>query len=126
MRFIAHHLLHICSPYGAFNYLAHVAENSELFMELAPLLAAKKELGESEGLADQLQLDQDLPPSYCLEAVSNTILAWRNVKRNLSCFSWLARIMHQTQTAWSDRCESDAALIDIWWPDLMKYICDAF
>ena len=36
-------------------------------MELAPLLAAKKELGEGEGLADRLQLDQDLPPDDCLD-----------------------------------------------------------
>ncbi len=59
-------------------------ENTELSMELAPLLAAKKELGEGEGLADQLQLDRDLPPSERLEAVSNTILAWREA--NLSYF----------------------------------------
>lgn len=85
MRFIAHHLLHICSKDGAFNHLAPVPENSELSMELAPLLAAKKELGEGDGLVDQLQLDQDLPLNDCLEAVSNTILAWR--KPNLSYFS---------------------------------------
>ena len=54
-------------------------------MELAPLLAAKKELGWGDGLADQLQLDQDLRPNDRLEAVSNTILAWR--EPNLSYFS---------------------------------------
>lgn len=75
MRFIAHHLLHVCSRDGAFSHLAFVSENSELSMELIPLLAAKKELGEGEGLADQLQLDQNLPPDDRLEAVSNTILA---------------------------------------------------
>ena len=72
MRFIVHHLLHICSKDGAFNHLASVPENSELSMELAPLLVAKKELGEGDGLADQLQLDQDLPCNERLEAVSNT------------------------------------------------------
>lgn len=85
MRVIAHHLLHICSKDGAFNHLALVPENSELSMELAPLLAAKKELGEGDGLVDQLQLDQDLPLNDRLEAVSNTILAWRQT--NLSYFS---------------------------------------
>ena len=50
-------------------------------MELAPLLVAKKELGEGDDLADQLQLDQDLPPNSHLEAVSNTILAWRDLSR---------------------------------------------
>ena len=84
MRLIAHHLLHICSRDGAFSHLAPVPENSELHMELAPLLAAKKELGDGEGLADQLQLDQDLPSNERLEAVSNTILAWR--ESNLSYF----------------------------------------
>ena len=84
MRLIAHHLLHICSRDGAFNHLATVPENSELSMELAPLLAAKKELGEGEGLAVQLQVDKDLPANDRLEAVSNTILAWR--EPNLSYF----------------------------------------
>ncbi len=77
MRLISHHLLHICSRDGAFSHLASVPENSELSMELAPLLAAKRELGVDEGLADQLQLDRDLPPNERLEAVSKTILAWR-------------------------------------------------
>ena len=54
-------------------------------MEPAPLLAAKKELGESDDLVDQLQLGQDLPPYNRLEAVSNTILAWRDP--NLSYIS---------------------------------------
>ena len=63
--------------HSAFNHLDSVPEGSELSMELAPLLAAKKELGEGEGLADQLQVDQDLPVNERLEAVSNTILAWR-------------------------------------------------
>ena len=85
VRLIAHHLLHISSRNGAFNHLDSVPEGSELFMELAPLLAAKKELGEGEGLADQLQVDQDLPVNERLEAVSNTILAWR--QPNLSYFS---------------------------------------
>ena len=61
LRLIAHHLLRICSRDGAFNHLSSVPENSALLMELAPLLAAKKELGEGEGLASQLLLDQDLP-----------------------------------------------------------------
>ena len=47
-------------------------------MELAPLLAAKKELG--EGVAVQLQVDQDLPATERLEAMSNTILACRLAK----------------------------------------------
>ena len=34
-------------------------------MELAPLLSAKKELSEGESLADQLQVDQDLPANEC-------------------------------------------------------------
>ena len=85
MRLIAHHLLYICSRDGAFNHLENVPENSDLSMELAPLLAAKKELGEGEGLAVQLQVDQDLPANDRLEAVSNTILAWR--EPNLSYFS---------------------------------------
>ena len=74
MRFIAHHLLHI-SKVGAFKHLALVPENTELSMEIAPLLVAKRELGEGDGLADQLWLDQDLPPDKRLEAVSNIILA---------------------------------------------------
>ncbi|KAL3144579.1 hypothetical protein ABBQ32_004303 [Trebouxia sp. C0010 RCD-2024] len=84
MRLISHHLLHICSRDGAFSHMAPVPENTELSMELAPLLAAKKELGEGEGLAAQLQLDRDLPPNERLESVSNTILAWR--QPNLSYF----------------------------------------
>lgn len=56
MRRIAHHLLHICSKDGAFSHLASgsVSESQELYMELGPLLAAKKELGDGNGLADQL------------------------------------------------------------------------
>ncbi len=46
MRFIAHHLLHVCSTDGAFSHLASVPENSDLSLEIIPLLAAKKELGE--------------------------------------------------------------------------------
>ena len=84
MRLTVHYLLHICSRDGAFSHLAPVPEHSELYMELAPLLAAKKELGDGEGLAHQLQLDQDLPSDERLEAVSNTILAWR--ESNLSYF----------------------------------------
>ncbi|DBA88759.1 TPA: hypothetical protein ACH3X1_004177 [Trebouxia sp. C0004] len=64
--------------------LGTCARNTQLSIELAPLLAAKKELGEGEGLAAQLQLDRDLPPNERLEAVSNTILAWR--EPNLSYF----------------------------------------
>ena len=65
IRLIAHHLVHISSKNGAYNYLDSVPEGSELFMELVPLLAAKMELGEGEGLAVQLQvhMDQDLPAS---------------------------------------------------------------
>ena len=77
IRLIAHHLLHISSRNAAFNHLDSVPEGSQLAMELAPLLAAKKELGEDEGLNVQLQVDQDLPANDRLEAVSNTILAWR-------------------------------------------------
>ena len=84
MRFIAYHLLKICSKAGAFNHLTSVPNNEALSLELAPLLAAKKELGMGEGLVTQLQLDQDLPAHERLEAVSNTILAWR--EPNLSYF----------------------------------------
>ena len=82
-RLIAHHVVHISFRHNhcAFNYLDSVPEGSELSTERAPLLAAKKELGESEGLADQLQVDQDLPAN---EVVSNTILAWRQPNRSHS------------------------------------------
>ncbi|DBB01483.1 TPA: hypothetical protein ACH3X1_000137 [Trebouxia sp. C0004] len=66
------------------SHLEFVPENSELSMELTALLAAKKELGEGEGLADHLQLDPDLPPNDRLEAVSNTILDWRETKLSYS------------------------------------------
>ncbi|KAL3140466.1 hypothetical protein ABBQ38_004725 [Trebouxia sp. C0009 RCD-2024] len=85
VRLVAHHLLHISSTNAGFNHLDSVPEGSDLSMELAPLLAAKKELGEAEGLAVQLQVDPDLPANERLEAVSNTILAWR--QPNLSYFS---------------------------------------
>ena len=85
VRLIAHHLLYISSRSAAFYHLDTVPEDSELAMELAPLLAAKKELGEDEGLNVQLQVDQDVPANDRLEAVSNTILAWR--QSNLSYFS---------------------------------------
>ncbi len=73
VRLIAHHLLHISSRNGAFNHLDSVPEGSKLFMELVPVSAVKKELG--EGLAVRLQMDQDLPTNERLESVSNTILA---------------------------------------------------
>ncbi|KAL0025520.1 hypothetical protein WJX77_008812 [Trebouxia sp. C0004] len=69
---------------GSCSHLEFVPENSELSMELTALLAAKKELGEGEGLADHLQLDPDLPPNDRLEAVSNTILDWRETKLSYS------------------------------------------
>lgn len=48
VRLVAHHLLHISSRNAGFNHLDGVPEGSELSMELAPLLAAKKELGVDE------------------------------------------------------------------------------
>ena len=84
MRLIAPRLLHICSRDGAFSHLAPVPENSELYMELVPLVAAKNKPGDGEGFPDQLQPDQDSPFDERLEAVSDTILAWR--EPNLSYF----------------------------------------
>ena len=52
MGLIAHHLLYICSRDGALSHLASLPESSVLYMELAPPLAAKKELGDGDGLAD--------------------------------------------------------------------------
>ena len=84
MRLIAYHLLEICSEDGGFDHLTSVPDNEALSLELAPLLAEKKELGVGEGLVTQSQLDQDLPAHGRLETVSNSILAWR--EPNLSYF----------------------------------------
>ena len=62
--------------------MAAVPEGSDSVLELAPFLAAKKEMGEGEGLQVQLQVDKDLPAHERLEAVSTTILAW--LQPNLS------------------------------------------
>ena len=76
MRFIAHHLLNIFSRDPLFSHVVAVPEGSDLSMEIAPLLAAKRQLGEDESLQVQLQLDKDLPAHERIEAVSSTILAW--------------------------------------------------
>lgn len=59
--------------------------NNELSKELEPLLAAKGELGQGEGLAQQLDEDRDLLAHERFEGTSATILARR--ESNLSYFS---------------------------------------
>lgn len=85
MRLIAHHLLNISSRDPLFHHLEAGATNFELSKELVLLLLAKRELGEGEGLAQQLELVKDLPVQERFEASSAIILAWR--QSNLSQFS---------------------------------------
>ena len=85
MRLIAHHLLNISSRDPLFHHQEADLRNIELSKELEPLLAAKRELGQGEGLAQQLGVDQDLPAHERFEGTSATILAWR--ESNLSYFS---------------------------------------
>ena len=85
MRLIAHHLLNISSRDPLFHHQEVDLRNSELSKELEPLLAAKRELGQGEGLAQQLDVDKDLPAHERFEGTFATILAWR--ESNLSYFS---------------------------------------
>ena len=85
MRLIAHHLLNVSSTDPLFHHQGVDYRNAELSKEMEPLLAAKRELGIDEGLAQQLELDRDLPAHERFESVSATILAWR--QSNLSYFS---------------------------------------
>lgn len=87
IRLIAHHLLNISSPDPLFSYLCSEPENEDLSMELAPLRAAKQELGQDEGLLVHLQLDKDLPFHERLDAMSASIHAWQKPIANLSYFS---------------------------------------
>ena len=84
MRLIAYHLLNISSRDPLFHHSEAEVTNFELSKELEPLLAAKRELGQGEGLAQQLELVKDLPMHERFEASSATILAWR--QSNLSYF----------------------------------------
>ncbi len=77
LRLIAHHLVNISSRDPLFHHSEADARNTDLSTELAPLLAAKKELGQGEGLAQQLEVDRDVPEHECFESTSATILAWR-------------------------------------------------
>ena len=80
VRLVAHHLLNISSRDPLFHHQEADLSNSELSKELQPLLAAKRELGEGEGLAQQLDADRDLPAHERFEGTSATILAWRESK----------------------------------------------
>ena len=77
MRLIAHHLLNTSSRDPLFHHHEAGSTNGELSKELEPLLAANMELVQGEGLAQQLELDKDLPVHERFEGTSATILAWR-------------------------------------------------
>ena len=87
MRFLARQLVTVASPEPAFSYKqlqSLSASHAELRQEAVPLLAAKQLHDEGEGLQHQLDSLAGLPPCERLEAVSETIAAWRP---NLSYFS---------------------------------------
>ena len=77
MRLIAHHLINISSRDPLSHHLEADARNTDLSKELVPLLAAKRELGQGEGLAQQLEVHKDLPEHERFDSTSATILAWR-------------------------------------------------